>query len=381
MTMESFRAEMPISKRFAYFDHAAVAPLPHPAVERLTWFAKDASQNGDTNWLEWSAGIGRFRSLVAKILNVSDKEVALVSNTTHGINLIAEGFPWKSGDNVVVPDNEFPSNLLPWRNLERRGIEIRLAKIPPNGVVSVDQVTNLMDSKTRLVAISWVGFASGFRIAVEQFVQAIHDRGALVFLDAIQGLGVFPLDAMQTDVDFLAADGHKWMLGPEGAGILYIKQQHLNLLNPLMLGWNSLASGGFDPTAVHLKTSAARYEGGSLNMAGFLALDASLTMLSQFGFKAISQAVLDNVGQLAEMLRSEKFDVHVPLHQQNRSGILSVDWQGANPMATRKHCINNDVIVSVRGGRLRISAHAYNNLADMQRLVSALCDARKHTNT
>jgi len=387
MVNDLFRAEMPVVAEHAYFDHAAVAPLPRGAAERLRWFADQASQSGDKNWLSWSRIIARLRTAAAQLLGASENEVALVPNTTFGINLIAEGFPWKSGDNLVLPDNEFPSNLLPWKNLRRRGVEVRLLPVAEDGAIAIDQLVERMDSRTRLVALSWVGFVSGYRLDLQRVAEEIHRRGGLLFVDAIQGLGAFPMDVRETPIDFLAADGHKWMLGPEGAGLVYIREKHLDLLEPVMLGWNSLADGGFDPRSTALKTSAARYEGGSYNMAGLLAFEASLELLLRLGThrvgSPIAAAILENVETIAAALSRRGFDTYLPA-QNYRSGIMTTTWPGASLAdlnAARKHCIEQNVILSIRAGRVRISTHAYNNDDDIDRLVSALAGAREILDT
>jgi cysteine desulfurase / selenocysteine lyase len=378
-----FRAEMPVANEHAYFDHAAVAPLPAAAAERLRKFADQASQSGDKHWLEWSLIVSRLRTAAAQLLGANECEVALVPNTTIGINLVAEGFPWKSGDNLVVPDNEFPSNLLPWKNLQRRGVEVRMLPVPDTGEISIDQLVALMDHRTRLVALSWVGFVSGFRLDLQRVAEAVHRRGALLFVDAIQGLGAFPIHVHDAQIDFLAADGHKWMLGPEGAGLLYVAEKHLDLLEPLLLGWNSLSEGAFDPRSAHLKSSAARYEGGSYNMAGLLAFEASLELLLRLGShlaaSPVAAAILENIATIAEQLAGQGFDLHVPT-EEFRSGIMTTSWPGATLSdlnAARKHCLEKNVILSVRAGRLRIATHAYNNADDIARLVTALVEARQ----
>lgn len=378
-----FRAEMPVTKEHAYFDHAAVAPLPAAAAERLRKFADQASQSGDKHWLEWSLIVSRLRTAAAQLLGANECEVALVPNTTIGINLVAEGFPWKSGDNLVVPDNEFPSNLLPWKNLQRRGVEVRMLPVPDTGEISIDRLVDLMDDRTRLVALSWVGFVSGFRLDLHRVAEAVHRRGSLLFVDAIQGLGAFPIHVHDAQIDFLAADGHKWMLGPEGAGLLYVAEKHLALLEPLLLGWNSLAEGGFDPRSANLKSSAARYEGGSYNMAGLLAFEASLELLLRLGShlaaSPVAAAILENVATIAEQLAGQGFDLQVPT-EEFRSGILTTSWPGATSSdlnTARKHCLEKNVILSVRAGRLRIATHAYNNADDIARLVTALVEARQ----
>ncbi len=380
MALQPLRAQMPVAERHAYFDHAAVAPIPNVAAERLRGYAEEFSRNGDKNWLESAKIVHQLRSGLAQLLGASESEVALVSNTTQGINLVAEGFPWKSGDNVVIPENEFPSNVVPWRNLQRLGVELRTLTVPADGALSLDALGQLIDSRTRIVALSWVGFSSGYRLDLSAAAELVHGRGALLFVDAIQGLGAFPLDVRACEIDFLAADGHKWLLGPEGAGVLFVRESLLELLTPLMLGWNSLADGGFDPRSTRLKTTAARYEGGSTNMPGMLAFEASLGLLLSLGTRRsdspIATAILENVAILEESLKTAGFEVHLPVASENRSGILGVDWPGMEPFSARKHCLTNDVILSVRGGRLRVSTHAYNDRSDIDRLVAALATAR-----
>lgn len=373
---------MPIARRFAYFDHAAVSPLPDCAASQLKTFADQASLEGDTVWQEWSAAVDRLRRQCARLLNCQTEEIALVSSTTQGINLIAEGFPWKPGDNVVVPENEFPSNLVPWRNLARRGVELRTVPVTSTGEIDLRFVEQRIDRATRVVALSWVGFSSGYRVDLDQVAAIAHRRGALLLVDAIQGLGAFPIDVQSSSIDFLAADGHKWLLGPEGAGILYVAQKHLDLLAPIMVGWNSLEDGfKFDSNSSTLKLSAARYEGGSTNMVGMLALEASLDLLLSCGTNLhdspIALAIMENVRDLNEKLASAGFETHLP-PQGHLSGIMGISWPGANYASARSHCRSNGVVLSIRGGRLRISTHGYNDASDIDRLVSVLVDFRKH---
>ena len=271
---------------------------------------------GDTRWQDWSAGVERTRQVAAELIGGQATEIALVPNTTHAISLVAEGFPWRPGDSVVVPDNEFPSNLLPWRNLARRGVQLRLVPTPSDGTIEPEDIVSQIDDSTRLVALSWVGFASGYRCDIEAIAERVHDRGCLLLVDAIQGLGAFPLDVRTCSIDFLAADGHKWLLGPEGAGILYIHQPHLELLQPLNVGRNSLAGGSFEPESVDLKSPAARYEGGSRRRVGMLGPGASLQMLMEYGCplatSPLATAIQENVQRLEEMLTGAGFDVDLP---------------------------------------------------------------------
>ncbi len=383
---KKLRTHMPISERFAYLDHAAVAPLPYSGASIIKQFAEQATREGDTRWLEWSAAVQRTRKLAAQLVGAAESEIALVANTTHGIGIVAEGFSWQPGDNVVVPENEFPSNLLPWKNLGRRGVEVRLVPINAFGEVTVEGLAKYVDQKTRMVSVSWVGFASGFRCDLAAISEFVHSRGCLLFVDAIQGLGAFPLDVSQIEIDFLAADGHKWMLAPEGAGILYVKQQNLDKLATIGVGWASLAAAGFDPKSAQLKSSAAKFEGGSSNMVGMMALGESLSILLELGAgraaSGFDATILENVLELSELLESAGFATTLPSSVENRSGILGIRWPEAEAagessyLNARKYLMEQGVVLSVRAGRLRAATHAYNDRQDHQRLVDGLIQFR-----
>jgi selenocysteine lyase/cysteine desulfurase len=371
---------MPVAQRWTYLDHAAVAPLPGPTKQAVSGWLLEATQEGDTVWPRWAARIEEIRSTAARLVNARPEEMAFVPNTTAGISLVAEGFPWQPGDNVVTVAGEFPSNLYPWMHLAGRGVEQR--QVPREGVaVDPQRIAEACDDRTRIVAVSWVGYATGWRIDVAEMARLVHERGALLFLDAIQGLGVFPLDVRATQVDFFAADGHKWMLGPEGAGLFFVKHDHLDLLRPLGIGWNSVVGArDFDRVELRLRPDAARYEGGSQNMIGFHGLGASLDVLERFGLSSapspIADRVLALVAHAGERLTSvgAQFVGNHNRPQQHTSGILSFSLPDRDPQAVARQCASRGVALSCRGGRLRISPHAYNNEDDIERLMAALAD-------
>ncbi len=371
-----FRAAMPIVNRFAYFDHAAVSPLSRPAQAVSIKWAEEAAELGDTCWPQWQRRVEEIRTLAASLIGAEPVEIALIPNTTAGINIVAEGFPWRSGDNVVVAGNEFPSNLYPWMNLGERGVQAR--RVAPNGVeLAIDQLADACDSRTRLIAVSWVGYSSGWRIDLDELVAMAHQRGCLVFLDAIQGLGVFPLDVKRTPVDFLAADGHKWLLGPEGAGLLFLRSEHLSLLRPLGVGWNSVVHAhDFSRIELQFRRAASRYEGGSRNTVGCLALGASLELLATFGLSptslSIAERVLDISGLACQELRAVGAQIVSDRSPQHASGIVSFQFPNRNSFQLRDQCRNHGVVLSCRGGFLRISPHAYNDEEDIRRLVTAI---------
>ncbi|HWC90232.1 MAG TPA: aminotransferase class V-fold PLP-dependent enzyme [Pirellulales bacterium] len=367
-----FRRQMPIAARWAYFDHAAVAPLPAPARDALIRYARQAADEGDTVWPAWNERLQQARRLAARLIGAQADEVALLRSTTEGIGLVAEGYPWQSGDNVVTLENEFPSNLYPWMNLAARGVETRRIGVD-GGRIDVDRLCAACDARTRIVAVSWVGYASGWRSNLAELAERVHARGALLFVDAIQGLGAFPLDVGRVPIDFLAADGHKWLLGPEGAGVFYLRREHLDRLRPLGVGWHSVVhASNYDRIALELKPSAERYEGGSPNMAGFLALAESLELLLRFGAEAIGRRILELTDLACDRLRAAGCTIASPREGEHRSGIVLFDFPGRDPQRLRSQLEQAGVVIRLRAGKLRISPHAYNNPEDIDRLIAAL---------
>jgi selenocysteine lyase/cysteine desulfurase len=370
------RRRMPVTERWTYFDHAAVAPISGPARDAIAAWMREAAEEGGTVWSRWSRELENTRAAAANILGADASEIALVPNTTAGITLVAEGFPWQSGDNVVLPAGEFPSNQYPWMNLAGRGVEAR--RVPMEGVsLDLDRLLDACDARTRIVSLSWVGYATGWRVDVDEVVRAAHERGILVLLDAIQGLGVFPIDVRTTPVDFLAADGHKWMLGPEGAGIFYCRREHLARLRPLGVGWNSVAFGNdFGRIEWSLRDAASRYEGGTQNMAGMLGLGASLRMLAEFGLGPQSSRIAERVLEITDLAcrRLEAIGGRIVSSRagNRRSGIVAFEMPGRDPHAERRRLLREHVALNCRGGWLRISPHAYNDEQDVERLVAAL---------
>lgn len=367
-----FRRQMSVTRRWAYFDHAAVAPLPEPTRAVIRQWADDFAGNGDTNWPAWRERLEETRRLGARLVGADADEIALVHSTTEGIGLVAEGLPWQPGENIVVPAGEFPSNLYPWMNLASRGIEVR--QVPTQDErLDLEQLEAACDARTRIVAVSWVGYATGWRNDLDALAAIAHRRAALLLVDAIQGLGVFPLDVTRTPIDFLAADGHKWLLGPEGAGLLYIRREHLARLRPLMVGWNSVKQAGqYTDARLELKETAARYEGGTFNMMGHAALGASLRLLLDCGIDTLAARVLEITDRLCARLVACGAEIASCRDDERRSGIVAFTWPGETPLAVKRRLAEHGVAVTCRAGRVRVSPHAYTSDVDIERLIGAL---------
>jgi cysteine desulfurase/selenocysteine lyase len=371
-TRDRLRAEMPVTQKWSYLDHAAVSPITAPARAVMARWIDESAAEGDVVWPEWAREVHEARRTAARLIGAHEDEITLVNSTTQGINLVAEGIDWRRGDNVVTLDDEFPSNLYPWMQQADRGVETRFVPTR-DGRVDYDQLESRCDERTRVITLSWVGYANGCRRDLKVLSQIAARRGVFLFVDAIQALGPFPLDVRETPIDFLAADSHKWMLGPEGAGIAYIRRDRLPLLRPIGVGAHSVVQGSdYTHIELNLRDNASRYEGGAKNMVGLAGMGASLMLFESLGVGNLAASVLAVTDYACRRIEELGYRVISPRDGGQASGIVSIDMPGLDLNAVRRHCLAQGVALANRAGRLRISAHAYNNEADINRFIDAI---------
>jgi selenocysteine lyase/cysteine desulfurase len=368
--------EFPVARRWAYFNHAAVSPLPRRAADALRAWTHQQERDGVVGWSERERRIEAIRDQAARLLGADRDEIAFTGSTSAGIGIVAEGFPWSAGDNVVTAAEEYPSNIYPWMNLANRGVELRLVPTK-DGRIWLEDLQSACDGRTRLLALSHVEFASGFRNDLDALVELCHPRRIALLVDAIQGLGPHSIDVRRTPVDFLAADGHKWLFGPEGAGIVYIRRDWINRLRPIGVGWHSVVGSYNSPrNDFHLKPSAARWEGGSFNMPGLFALGASLDLLLEIGPEAVSARILDRAEAVRELAGRAGWTVVGSRREADRSAIVVLERAGVDPQAAARALRDLGIVVACRRGKLRVSPHLYNNDEDLDRLrlgLAGLC--------
>jgi selenocysteine lyase/cysteine desulfurase len=373
MSWSRFRDEMPITRKWAYFDHAAVAPLSARARAALLEYADDLTENGLAGYGRWLGRVKEVRRLAGLLLNADPLDVAFIKNTSEGVGIVAEGLDWKPGDNVVTAEEEYPANLYPWLNLADRGVEVR--RVPSRGSrIGLDDLRSAMDGRTRLLTISFVEFASGYRNDLDAIGALCRERGVLFFVDAIQGLGVLPLDVSRTPIDFLAADGHKWLLGPEGAGLFWIRRDLVDRLHAVGVGWHSVVKAwDFATIDYRLKPHAGRWESGTLNIAGISGLGASLELLLEIGIEAMASRIQELTDRLCARLEPTGWKVFSSRCAGEWSGIVSLETlAGQDPGVMVKQLRGQGVVVNHRGGRLRVSPHAYNTPDEIDHLVHLL---------
>jgi selenocysteine lyase/cysteine desulfurase len=372
MSFASFRTQFPVTRQWAFLDHAAVAPLPTPAVEALHAYAESLSRNGIAAVKSWMDRISEVRRLAARLINSPDPDdIYFITSTTHGIGVVAEGFPWRPGDNVVLAAEEYPANQYPWLNLAHRGVEVR--SVPSRGNrVDIDDIRAAVNDRTRVLTVSSVEFASGYRNDLDALGELCRERDVFFFVDAIQSLGVFPLDVRKTPVDALAADGHKWMLGPEGAGFGYIRREWVERLHPIGVGAFSVVRPfDFSTIDFKLKPHAGRWEGGAPNVPGVTAFGASLELLLNAGIENVNRRVLELTDYLCDRAWKLGWQIFSSREPGEKSGIVSLLHPSLPSAEVLRRCRAAGVIVNNRANRVRVSPHAYNTESEIDRFLDS----------
>jgi selenocysteine lyase/cysteine desulfurase len=368
-----FRAEFPVTERFTYLNHAAVAPLPRRTAKAMQDFAEDACLNGSFHYPAWMATCDAARDAAARLVNASASEIAFVKNTSEGIATVALGFPWKAGDKIVAFEEEFPANYYIWKKLEEwKGVRVDwLSCFDP--LEKIEQAAH----GARLLAISFVQYLSGYRADLAALGEICRREGVFFFVDAIQGLGAFPLDVRAMNIQAFAADGHKWMLGPEGQGVLYIQQDWQDRIEPVEFGWTTVA--GFNDYASRDMTprhDAGRYECGTLNTIGLHGLRTSLEFVLEVGVERIAAAVQALGDQIAEGASRLGYAVCGPARTaQTGAGIVSIRHPQLDARVVHARLRDAGFQAAPRQGWVRLSPHFYISPDDIERMLAALPDA------
>lgn len=378
----SYRKHFPVTQQWTYLQHASIGPPPAQAVEAQLRIVQSQSTHGTENLDLWRRKMDDVRALAAAFINASPSEVSFIRNTAEGLSRIALGLRWKPGDNVIVNSMEYPTNILPWLALREQGVEIR--RLDVRGPrIHVDDFRPLTDRRTRLIAVSSVQFSNGFRIDLDQLSTFCRERGILLSVDAIQHLGVVPLDVQGTPVDFLSAGGHKWLLSPCGSGIFYVRQELLDSLRVVEVG---LAGTSLEDLAgnpwqqpVPFRRDAGRFEGGLPAFGPIVGLGAAITLLRDIGIRSIWARVEFLTDYLTDRLQQLGFQVLSPREAEpEKSGIVSAVHPSV-PADDLQRCLRQrGISVSVRPVHhqrvLRVSPHFYNSLDELDQLCAVIKD-------
>jgi selenocysteine lyase/cysteine desulfurase len=360
--------QFPVRENLVYLNHAAVAPLPRVSADAMKHLADDALHYGSLNYRQWLDVYDGLRAAAARLIHATPQEIALVKNTSEGIATVAMGLDWKPGDRMVGFTEEFPANLYPWKRLEAKGVEVTW--------LSIEDPLERIEAAVRgarLLAISFVNFLSGYRAPIQAIGEICRRNHCIYLVDAIQGMGAFPLDVRACHIDALAADGHKWMLGPEGCAILYLNQAIQDRIEPVEFGWTNVRNyadyGSRDMTPW---PDARRYECGTLNTIGCFGLKASLEFLLEIGPEQIGPVVQSLGDRIAAGVEQKGYEVLGNRTPETGAGIVSFRKAGVDPTGLVASLRAAGIIAAPRAGWVRTSPHFYVSPEEIDRLIDAL---------
>ncbi len=365
---DAYRDQFPVTREAVYLNHAAVAPLSKAAADAMKHLADDAWRFGSCHYSEWMETYEGLRVAAARLIGAHRDEIAQVKNTSEGIATVAMGLDWRPGDKIVAFQEEFPANYYPWKRLESRGVQVEW--------LSVTDPLDRIDAAcrgARLLAISFVQYLSGYRADLEAIGEICHRRGCLFLVDAIQGLGAFPVDVRKARIHALAADGHKWLLGPEGCGILYVQKDIQDQIEPVEFGWTNVAGyADYSSRDMALRTDAGRYECGTLNTIGCYGLRASIDFLLSVGIDRIAPHVQALGDSIAAGAAAKGYEVLGTRTSATGAGIVSIRKPGQDARLAVSSLKSQGFIAAPRQGWIRLSPHFYISPEDIERLLEAL---------
>ena len=363
-----YAGQFPVRNHLIYLNHAAVAPLSKPAADAMQSLAEDCSHFGSLHCKDWLAVYDGLRVAAARLIGAERSEIALRKNTSEGIATVAMGLDWKPGDRMVGFREEFPANYYPWKRLEAKGVEVTWLSVTD----PLDRIEEACRG-ARLLAISFVQFLSGYRAPIQAIGEICHRNRCIYLVDAIQGLGAFPVDVRLCYIDALAADGHKWMLGPEGCGILYISQALQDRVEPVEFGWTNVA--GYNDYAsrdMALRQDAGRYECGTLNTIGCYGLKAAIEFLLEVDPGKIAPVIQNLADRISRGVMNRGYQVLGTRTPETGAGIVSFRKPGMEVLEVVKKLNAAGIAAAPRAGWVRTSPHFYISPSDIDRMLEEL---------
>ncbi|MCW3150280.1 aminotransferase class V-fold PLP-dependent enzyme [Stutzerimonas stutzeri] len=358
--MIQFSDEFPHPVGLRYLNHAAVAPWPRRAADAVARFADQNMTIGARDYPDWLHIESRLRERLVRLLNApSSADIALVKNTSEALSFVAFGLDWKQGDQIVISDEEFPSNCVVWEALRPQGVDV--IQVSLKGLDPEADLLAACGPRVRLMSISAVQYASGMRLNLPRLGEGCEQRGVLLCIDAIQQLGALPFDAQQNRCAFAMADGHKWMMGPEGLGVFYCRSDLREQLKLHEFGWHMLEhAGDYDRNDWEPARTARRFECGSPNMLGTMALEASLSLLEEVGIPSVANALAERIDWLRQGLAGiDGVTLLSPGAGERRSGILTFRLDNRPNPELFEQLKSAQVVCAMRGGGIRLSPHFY----------------------
>ena len=377
--LTAIRQLFPITKRYAYFENGSNGPLSLRVRAAVEEYLADVQYNGAVNLAAWYKRREEVRGLAARLVGAEPAEIAFPRNTSQGLLFVSNGIPWRDGDNIVTAETENVANVHPWLSLKRLGVETRFAPSHDERI-AVDDIVDLIDERTRLVALSFVEADTGFRNNLAAIGEVCRKRGVYLCVDAAQGLGALRLDVKESHIDFMSTNCHKWLLSPLGIGIFYCRKELIEELIPALVGWRSRVGGGYDAP---LSPNADRFDEGTPNRCGLYGLGESLTTIFELGPDWIEERIRALTDHLIEGLQGRGYKILSPIASwEERSGNVTFDHDKYDSADLNKRLIEANVIVShtsksfwpdpINRPGLRVGPHFYNTEEEIDRLLEAL---------
>lgn len=369
----SFRSLFPIAEKYAYLNHASAGVLSRPAFDAMHMVLEKSMTEGPRVFQEMESLQHNARSRAARLVNAQLHQIAFLRNTSEAIAAVANGIDWRAGDNIVSAAGEFPANVYPWtRVAEYYGAEIRNAPCV-NGLVDMEEMLSLANERTRVVAISWVQFATGQRLNIRKIGTFCRERGILFVLDTVQGLGALQLDVEKDCVDAFAAGAQKFLLGPKGVSLLYLSDDALDRVRPTVIGWTAVKNySDYLTHDLDFREGAVRFEGGTPNVAGICGLGEAIELFLRAGPSQIEKHVLSLNRYLTRELQQQGYRIVSSPLPEEASGILACQHDRYSAQEICDRLDRHNVITSARNGALRIALHFYNTQSDVDALLAAL---------
>jgi selenocysteine lyase/cysteine desulfurase len=367
MPFREYRKYFPVTLQKIYLNHAAISPLSTRVTDKMDWFLDERSFGGIDILPQVDEIRNETRKMAAKLINARDEQIAFITNTSEGFNCLVNGLSWQEGDQIILTDYEFPSNVYPFKNLERFGVEIIF--VPNrNGQIFIEDIREKITPRTKLLSISFVEFSNGFRNDLGTIGKLCKECGIIFSVDSIQGLGAIPLDVQKCKIDFLSNGGHKWLMGPMGAGFMYMHPDLFKRIVPVYTGWLAVEDAwDFLDYKLDLLPNARRFEYATANFLGVTGLSASLELLLEAGIEKIEKHLLNLGSRLIQGLQDQGLQFNGAEVKQHLSGIYS--FAGKKMDGLFNYLEGQGIVCSLRNGMLRISPHFYNTIEEIDELI------------
>ncbi len=373
MNPEDARKYFPLTDKQLYLNHAASSPLSLRVTESIQDFLHRRSSEKADDYKRDFEEANSLRENISYLIKTEPERIALTSNTTHGINILASGLSWEDGDEVLISEMEFPANVYPYLNLEKKGVKIRWMPAA-DGRLPLEYITKFVNTRTKVLYISYIQYLNGYKADLQSIGNFCKENDIIFIVDGIQGLGAFQVNLEMMHIDALATGGHKWLMSPKGSGFLFVSENLQGHISQSHLGWLSVERPfEFHNHEQSLSPTAQRYELATPNQIGIYGMNAAIDLIREVGVANISKHILKITGYLRNKLANSCFEILTPFEDRQRGGIILFSSGSAEKnQQIFKSLAERNITISYREEKLRVSPHFYNTTNDMDAFMDNL---------